>query len=129
ADQGDELRANPAFESAFTPHGRILGQPRWTPLLRALARAGLDAFYRGAVVYRIVADLARAGSPLTAADLETYHARRVDPLSIRLTDATLYNLPPPTQGLASLIILGLFERLAVKEGDTFEHVHAIVEAT
>jgi len=129
AGKGDELRANPAFASAFTPEGQILRQPRLAALLRALARAGLDDFYRGAVGCRIVADLARAGSPLTAADLETYHARRVDPLSIRLTDATIYNLPPPTQGLASLIILGLFERLAVKEADTFEHVHAIVEAT
>jgi gamma-glutamyltranspeptidase/glutathione hydrolase len=31
--------------------------------------------------------------------------------------------------LASLIILGLFERLRVEKAETFEHVHAIVEAT
>ena len=32
--------------------------------------------------------------------------------SCRVAAATLYNTPPPTQGLASLIILGLFERAA-----------------
>src|SRR6185437_3949803 len=41
----------------------------------------------------------------------------------------IYNAPPPTQGLASLIILALFERLRVEKAEGFEHVHAIVEAT
>src|SRR5206468_11645306 len=36
---------------------------------------------------------------------------------------------PPTQGLASLIILGLFDRLTVEDAESFDHVHAIVEAT
>jgi oxamate amidohydrolase len=125
----DELRIIPGFASAFTPEGQILKQPRLAAVLRELARAGLDAFYRGKVGRRIAADLADAGSPLTAADLESYCACRVEPLSIRLRDASVYNLPPPTQGLASLIILGLFERMAVKESESFEHVHAIVEAT
>jgi gamma-glutamyltranspeptidase len=129
ADKGDELRAVPGFASAFTPQGQILKQPRLAAVLRALARAGLDDFYRGEVGRRIAADLARAGTPLLAEDLKEYRARRVEPLSLRLADATLYNLPPPTQGLASLIILGLFDRLAVKEAESFDHVHAIVEAT
>jgi len=36
---------------------------------------------------------------------------------------------PPTQGLASLIILGIFDRLGCHEADGFEHVHGVVEAT
>jgi oxamate amidohydrolase len=51
------------------------------------------------------------------------------PLSVDTQAGTIYNAPPPTQGLASLIILGLFERLRVQEAESFEHVHAIVEAT
>jgi gamma-glutamyltranspeptidase len=31
---------------------------------------------------------------------------------MRLPGVTVYNFPPPTQGLASLVILGIFERLA-----------------
>ena len=38
-------------------------------------------------------------------------ARIVEPLAVRLNDSTVYNLPPPTQGLSALMILGLFERL------------------
>src|SRR5215470_1450280 len=33
------------------------------------------------------------------------------------------------QGLASLIILALFERLRVPEGEGFDHIHGLVEAT
>ena len=35
----------------------------------------------------------------------------------------------PTQGVASLMILGLFDRLGVTEGEGFDHVHGLVEAT
>ena len=46
--------------------------------------------------------------------LKKYEAKWRAPLSLRLNEATLYNAPPPTQGLASLIILGIFEELGVK---------------
>jgi len=51
------------------------------------------------------------------------------PLSLSLEDATVYNMTAPTQGLASLIILGLFERLGVKQGEGFDHIHGLIEAT
>ena len=41
----------------------------------------------------------------------------------------LYNSPPPTQGLAALMILAIFERLGVTRLESFEHVHGLVEAT
>jgi gamma-glutamyltranspeptidase len=52
-----------------------------------------------------------------------------EPLALRLDVGTAYNTPPPTQGLASLMILGLFERLRVAEAEGFDHLHGIVEAT
>jgi gamma-glutamyltranspeptidase/glutathione hydrolase len=131
-----ELQEITGFSAAFIPETAhpmparpVLRQPRLAALLKKLIQAGLDDFYRGDTARRIAADLARAGSPLVAQDLEDYRARRVEPMSLRLQDATAYNLPPPTQGLASLIILGLFDRLFVREGESLAHVHAIVEAT
>jgi gamma-glutamyltranspeptidase/glutathione hydrolase len=53
----------------------------------------------------------------------------VTPLSLAIRGATLFNLPPPTQGLASLILLGLFDRLGVARGESFEHQHGLIEAT
>ena len=93
------------------------------------AERGLDDFYRGELAQRIGDELARLGSPLRTSDLEAYQAQIVEPLSVRLNDSTVYNLPPPTQGLAALIILGLFERLGVTQPEGFAYVHGLVEAT
>ena len=43
--------------------------------------------------------------------------------------ADLYNCGPPTQGLASLLILGIFAQLKVARADSFAHVHGLIEST
>jgi gamma-glutamyltranspeptidase/glutathione hydrolase len=97
--------------------------------LAHLAHAGLDDFYRGDIGREIGADLERIGAPLTRADFSAYRAVRREPLALRLTGRTHYNTPPPTQGLAALMILGIFDRLGVRGTDEFAYVHALVEAT
>jgi gamma-glutamyltranspeptidase len=132
AAKGAELQTVPGFSATFEPareRGAVLRQPRLAALLKRLARAGLDDFYRGDVARRIAADLQRVGSPLLLDDLAEFRAPRVEPLSLGIAGAVLYNLPPPSQGLASLIILGLFDRLGVREGESFAHLHGLVEAT
>ena len=109
--------------------GSRLRQPALGASLRRLAAEGLDSFYRGALARDIAGDLARGGSPLALADLAAMQAHAVAPLSVGVTGATLFNLPPPTQGLASLMILALFDRLGVRQADGFDHVHGLVEAT
>jgi len=42
---------------------------------------------------------------------------------------TLYNLGPPTQGMSALAILGIFDRLGVTRGESFDYFHGIIEAT
>ncbi|WP_181700026.1 gamma-glutamyltransferase family protein [Chthonobacter albigriseus] len=130
-----ELEPQPGFADAFMPDGEpplegaLLTQPALAETLRTLARDGLDGFYRGPLAQRIAADLARVGSPITLADLDGYRAERVQPLSTRVRNARLYNMPPPTQGLSSLMILALFDRLGVTNGEEFDHVHGLIEAT
>jgi gamma-glutamyltranspeptidase/glutathione hydrolase len=97
--------------------------------LEQLAHAGLDDFYRGDVGREIATDLERIGSPVTREDLQRQRAYVTEPLSTQLQVGTLYNAPPPTQGLASLIILGLYERLRVAEAEDFDFVHGLVEST
>ena len=77
----------------------------------------------------IAADLDRAGSPLRLGDLETQRAKDVEPLSLRVGGHMVYNLPPPTQGLASLMLLGIYERLGIATQEGFAHIHRLVEAT
>ncbi|MBR0567012.1 gamma-glutamyltransferase family protein [Azoarcus sp. L1K30] len=131
----DGLKDAPGFADTFLVDGappetgHLLRQPALASTLETLAARGLDDFYRGRVAELIGAELERVGSPVRTHDLNAYAAQIVDPLSVRLDDSTVYNLPPPTQGLAALMILGIFERLGVGEGEGFAHVHGLVEAT
>jgi oxamate amidohydrolase len=109
--------------------GEILKQPALAATFEALAREGFDGFYRGALAQRIAADLARAGSPITLGDLAAHKPIVTAPLSVKIGAGTLYNTPPPTQGLVSLAILALYDRIAAEESEGFDHVHRLVEAT
>ena len=108
--------------------GALFKQPALATTFRQLATAGLDDFYRGELARSIGADLARSGSPVNAGDYEQQRAVTTDPLRVRLQCGDVYNTTPPTQGLASLLILGIFDRLGCKEADGFDHVHGAVEA-
>ncbi|MCD0258026.1 gamma-glutamyltransferase family protein [Xanthomonas melonis] len=136
ADKGVELRAQPgAYAEIFEPHGaplregELLTQRQLATTLHRLAEDGLDSFYRGALAADIAADLHALGSPLRAHDLAQHRAEASVPLSVALHGARVYNHAPPTQGLASLLILALFERLHADDADSFAHLHGLVEAT
>jgi gamma-glutamyltranspeptidase/glutathione hydrolase len=135
AEKLPEMDKAAGFHDAFLIDGKVpevgtrLKQTALAATLEQLAHAGLDDFYRGDVGREIAADLERIGSPVTRACLEGFRATVEAPLSVETQAGTIYNAPPPTQGLASLIILALFERLRVDKAESFEHVHAIVEAT
>ena len=130
-----ELETAPGFIKAFLADGKPpeagakLKQSAFAATLDQLAQAGLDDFYRGDVGREIASDLERIGSPVTRADLEKFEAKIAEPLSVATAAGTLFNTPPPTQGLASLMILALFERLRVAQPESFEHVHGLVEVT
>src|SRR3954468_10698070 len=124
-----ECRDAPGFAAAFLIDGKppaegvTLKQTALAATLDQLANAGLDDFYRGDVGREIAADLERIGSPVTRNDLEKFEAKIAEPLNVQIAAGTLYNTPPPTQGLASLIILAVFERLRVQQAEGFEHIH------
>jgi gamma-glutamyltranspeptidase len=134
-DKYAELETAPGFLNAFLIDGKppevgaTLKQTAFAATLEHLAKTGLQDFYRGDVGREIAADLERIGAPVTRADLEKYEAKIAEPLSVKINGATLYNTPPPTQGLASLIILALFDRLRVSDGESFAHIHGLIEST
>ncbi|HET7192841.1 MAG TPA: gamma-glutamyltransferase family protein [Pseudolabrys sp.] len=135
AEKLPEMDNAVGFRDAFLLDGKVpevgmrLKQSALAATLEHLAHAGLDDFYRGDIGREIASDLERIGSPVTRADLEACRAVVAEPLSVTTQAGTIYNSPPPTQGLASLIILALFERLRVPEAESFDHIHGIVEAT
>lgn len=132
-----ELAGQAGFAAAFLDAGvapragQRFVQPRLAATLTQLAQAGLSEFYQGELAQSIATDLAALGSPLTLDDLRRHRARRVTPLSLSHSRGTVFNMPPPTQGLVSLMILGVLDRLprSAWRADNAAFVHACVEAT
>ena len=69
--------------------------------------------------------MATLGMPVTLGDPAPTAPR--PPLQHQ--QGTLWNLAPPTQGLVSLAILGITDRLNMADADDAQTVHRIVEAT
>jgi gamma-glutamyltranspeptidase/glutathione hydrolase len=132
----DGLRGQPGFDETFLSAGSAPAagsrfvNPRLAATLDRLAQAGLADFYRGDLARSIARDLEAAGSPLTLADLEAHRAQWREPLALKHSLGTLYNMPPPTQGAVSLLILGILDALAIGKVDPqgAEYVHLCVEA-
>lgn len=130
--KGAELRRQPGAWAAVyggCAEGALLRQPALGATLRRLAEEGLDAFYRGALAADIARELQALGSPVALSDLQLHAATTPDPLHARVGDTTLFNTAPPTQGVASLLILALARRLPTARAESFAHVHGLVEAT
>ncbi|HSD37581.1 MAG TPA: gamma-glutamyltransferase [Rhodocyclaceae bacterium] len=133
-----ELENVPGFAQTFAPHRATTGMPKTGDLqvrpdlaatFKQLIHAGLDDFYRGDLARSIARDLEALGSPLRLDDLSAYRATQVAPLSIELAVGKVFNHPPPTQGVSSLAILGIYERLGVRDAESFAHIHGLIEAT
>lgn len=132
----DELNQVPGFGDVFLDAGKapapgwLMRQEALANTLAFLAEDGCDHFYRGDIAQTHARYLSKIGSPLCLSDFEDYKAEIQPPISIETSWGTLYNTQPPTQGLASLAILGVFDRLCVdpEAGDTFPHIHGLIEA-
>jgi gamma-glutamyltranspeptidase/glutathione hydrolase len=134
-----ELKDCPGFAETFLVGGKppaegtVMKQPALADSLEHLARAGFQDAYRGDVSRELARDLEEMGSPVTRADLQAYYAVERTPLTLAHSFGDIHNMPPPTQGLASLMILGIVDQLEAMHGavrpDTVAFVHRIVEAT
>lgn len=111
--------------------GEIMKLPELATSLGMIAKGGADVFYRGAIAKKIVADLQANGGMLTANDFANHKADWVKPLTVDYRGYKAYNLPPSTQGMASLEILNILNNFDVKklgEGSA-DYYHLVVEAT
>lgn len=129
-----ELKDSPNFTSTFLLNGKlpregeVMKLPALARTLKRLGETGPMDFYTGALSREIAADLARCKAPVSGDDLAAHRAQRREPLSVAVKGAELFNFPPPTQGLSSLMILALFERLGVTAAEGFDHIHGLIEA-
>lgn len=135
AKKASELKNIPGFSETFLSAGKPPKTgARFTlsalaATLKHLSERGLQDFYTGKLSRKIAFDLSKLDSPVSLDDLKRHEASIIEPLEVPTSIGTLYNMPPPTQGIASLIILSLFDMLEKPEPETADYIHVLLEAT
>lgn len=110
--------------------GEIMKQEDLANTLEMVAKHGADYFYKSDFTKKLVEDLERQGGLLTLEDFYLHSADFVEPLSVDYRNFKAYNLPPNTQGMASLSILNILNHMdlsTVQEGSS-TYYHILIEA-
>jgi gamma-glutamyltranspeptidase/glutathione hydrolase len=130
------LGAKPGFAAVFLPDGRapregqVFRNPGLARALAALAEGGRDAFYRGPIARSIVEFSEAHGGFFTLEDLAEQRSEWVEPISTTYRGVSVYEIPPPGQGLSVLQLLNLIEGFDLRgfTRDSVELWHTLVEA-
>ncbi len=124
-----------SFRDNYLPGGRIPSPgsiataTALATTLEAISAGGPDAFYRGPIAQRIGAFFAREGGLITEDDLAAHSAEWVTPLSIPFAGLDIVELPPNTQGVTALQMLGITDGMPLGgDGLSAGTVHVEVEA-
>ena len=108
AEEARKVARDPELARIFMPGGKppavgtLLKQPELAATLRAIAKDGPDALYKGALAKRIVAFMEQEGGLLTPDDLAGHRSTWTDPISTDYRGFRVLAFPPNTQGVTLL---------------------------
>ena len=134
--QAESFKKFPEFAAKFMPNGRaprageVFRFPEQATTLELIASTKGEAFYRGELAEKIVADAKRHDALLREEDLATHRADWVGTVSQGYKGLEVHEIPPNGQGLAALIALGILKHhnASQYEVDSAESLHLQLEA-
>lgn len=107
--------ADPDSADVYLPNGKrpalysALKNPDMAEAFRLLRRDGRDAFYKGPIAKAMVEKSIKVGGLIRMPDLAEYRSEWVEPLRTNYHGYDIFQLPPPTQGFATLHMLNIAE--------------------
>jgi gamma-glutamyltranspeptidase/glutathione hydrolase len=134
----DRLRRDPAAAKALY---KANGEPyragerfvqrdlAWS--LREISKGGADAFYRGSVARKIVADMQANGGAISMDDLARYELREQEPIWSDYRGHRMALMPPPASGVLLAELLNILENFPMQQlgSNSVASVHVIAEAS
>ena len=130
AGRFESFQSYPGFRDYFRQTQGLHQMPALANTLERLVDAGMKDFYQGELAKTMTKELKAIGSPLELTDFHEHRPRFCSPLQLTHSRGTFYNTPAPTQGAASLMLLGISDRLAGFGSFTdAQTIHCLVEAT
>jgi len=130
------FKDKPGFADVFMPGGKapkegeLFKNPALAKTLTLLATKGRDAYYQGPIADALVRYSQANGGFFAKEDFARHHSTWDAPISTTYRGVTVYELPPPGQGLAALQMLNLVEGydLAKMGRNSPDFWHVLVEA-
>ena len=130
------FKDKPGFADVFMPGGRspaegeIFKNPALAKSLRLIAEQGRDAYYKGAIAAEFVNYSKSVGGFFTLEDFAKHKSEWIDPVSTDYRGYTVWELPPPGQGIAALQLLNILENFDLKKlgRDSADFWHIMTEA-
>jgi gamma-glutamyltranspeptidase/glutathione hydrolase len=118
------------FANGSPKAGEVFKNPGLAKTLRLIARGGRDAYYKGPIAQTIDAYMRRIGGPLRASDLAAHKSEWVEPISVSYRGYDVWQLPPNSQGVTTLQMLGILNQFDMSGAGfgTAESLHLQIEA-
>ena len=136
AGLADKLQRFPATAAVLlkadgTPwkSGDVLVQKDLAASYRALAKHGINWFYRGEFATKTAAWMTANGGIMTASDFFNYAPKLREPLRTFYRGYEVIGMPPPSSGGVHVAqILGMIEGFPIKDLPVAKRVHVMTEA-
>ena len=117
-------------EGRAPPAGMRHRQPDLARSLRAIARGGRDAFYKGDIAERIVAYSRANDGLLELEDFSAHRSQWVEAIHTDYRGLRIHEIPPNSQGITALMMLNMLENtdLGAMKHLSAEHIFTVAEA-
>ncbi len=130
------LKDYPNIRQVYMPGGKspskgeVFRNPLLANTLDKIVKGGRNEFYRGSIARVIDAFMKKQGGFLSFDDLSAHHSEWVEPVSTTYRGYEVWELPPNSQGIATLQILNILEGydIAAMGFGSANYIHVFTEA-
>jgi gamma-glutamyltranspeptidase/glutathione hydrolase len=115
-NQFDKLKKGTNTERYLLPHGRpavagdVIKQPELGRTLRAIAKGGRDAFYKGSIAEDMVETLRGIGGLHALEDFAAHTTETTAPIGTMYKGLDVWQCPPNGPGITMLVMLNILSR-------------------
>src|SRR5215467_3540477 len=115
-NQYEKLKNGTNTQRYLLPHGRpmlvgeVLRQPELGKTLRAIAKNGRDAFYKGEIAEDMVETLRSIGGLHTLEDFASHTTETTSPIGTMYKGLDCWQCPPNGPGITMLVMLNILSR-------------------
>src|SRR5438876_6195282 len=135
-NQFDKLKSGTNTERYLPPHGKpavagdVIHQPELGKTLRAIAKKGRDAFYKGAIAEDMVETLRGIGGLHTLDDFAAHTTEITSPIGTMYKGLDVWQCPPNGPGITMLVMLNILSHFDLTKfpAMSVERLHLEAEA-